>query len=92
MNNLVFFVLLVFVLGLIVYNIPNADALSIFDYNSCNKRFENLKLIGSDTYIRMFSNSEAARFCMSMFEAGLLPKVIKDHYEISRLGIEFRFT
>ena len=37
----------------------------------------------------LFGNSEAARFCMSMFEKGIIPKEVKDHYESSRLGIQF---
>jgi len=70
---------------------PDAQAISIYDYDSCKKRFENLKTIGVYTHIMLFGNSEAARFCISMFEKGIIPREIKDGYEISRLGIQLDF-
>jgi len=89
MKNVVLFaIILVFFFALIIYPIPDAQALSIFDYDFCKKRFEDLKIIGSQTYAMMFSNSEAARFCMSMFEEGIIPREVKGQYEISRLGIQ----
>ncbi len=81
--------ILIFVFLLIVNYTPAAQALSIFDYDSCKKRFENLKTVGVYTHIMLFGNSEAARFCMSMFEKGIIPREVKDHYESSRLGIQF---
>jgi hypothetical protein len=76
---------------LIVNYTPDAQALSIYDYDSCKMRFENLKTIGVYTHIMLFGNSEAARFCISMFEKGIIPREIKDGYEISRLGIQLDF-
>mgnify|MGYP000088199855 CR=1 FL=1 len=35
-----------------------------------------------------FSNSESARFCMALFEAGLVPKEVKGQYDIPRLGVQ----
>jgi len=81
--------ILIFAFLLIVNYTPDAQALSIYDYDSCKKRFENLKTIGVYTHIMLFGNSEAARFCMSMFEKGIIPREVKDHYESSRLGIQF---
>jgi len=83
--------ILIFAFLLIVNYPPDAQALSIQDYDSCKKRYDILKMIGTYTYIFRFSNSEAARFCMSMFEAGFVPREVKGHYEIPRLGIEIVF-
>jgi len=80
--------ILIFAFLLIVNYTPDAEALSIYDYDSCKKRHEILKMIGPVTYIFRFSNSEAARFCMEMFEAGLVPKEVKGQYEIPRLGVQ----
>ena len=49
-----------FILGLMVHYVPDAQALSIQDYDSCKKRYEILKMIGTYTYIYQFGNSEAA--------------------------------
>ena len=89
MKGFVIFALIpVFIFVLIAYYVPDAQALSIYDYGSCKGMSEHLKKIGSQTYARMFSNSEASRFCMYMFEEGIFPREIKDHYEISKLELE----
>jgi len=80
--------ILIFAFLLIVNYTPDAQALSIQDYDSCKQRHEILKMIGPVTYVFRFSNSEAARFCMTMFEAGLVPKEVKGQYEIPRLGVQ----
>ena len=80
--------ILIFAFLLIVNYTPDAQALSIQDYDSCKKRHEILKMIGPVTYVFRFSNSEAARFCMALFEAGLVPKEVKGQYEIPRLGVQ----
>ena len=80
--------ILIFAFLLIVNYPPDAQALSIQDYDSCKKRHEILKMIGPVTYVFRFSNSEAARFCMALFEAGLVPKEVKGQYEIPRLGVQ----
>ena len=69
-------------------SVPDAQALSIHDYDSCKKRHKILEMIGSVTYVFRFSNSEAARFCMALFEAGLVPKEVKGQYDIPRLGVQ----
>ena len=89
MKGFIIFALIpVFIFVLIVNYAPDAQALSIYDFGSCKDRFEHLKKIGVHTYARMFSNSEASRFCMYMFEEGIFPREIKDHYEISKLELE----
>jgi len=87
-NRITLSIILVLVFLLIVNYTPDAQALSIQDYDSCKKRHDILKMIGPVSYVFRFSNSEAARFCMTMFEAGIVPKEVKGLYEIPRLGLE----
>jgi hypothetical protein len=80
--------ILVFFFVLIIHPVPDAYALSIFDYASCKHTLEKLEDIGSYTYTALFGNSENQRFCMSMFEKGITLREIKDHHEIPQLGIQ----
>jgi len=79
---------LIFFFSLIGSVIPDAQALSIFDYASCKHIIEKLENIGSYTYAAIFGNSEIPRFCMSMFEKEITLREIKDHHEILTLGIQ----
>lgn len=88
MDKVILFLISIFILILIIPSISDVQALSIQDYDSCKESHEILKMIGPVTYVSHFSNSEAARFCMAMFEAGLVPKEVKDQYEIPRLGVQ----
>ena len=87
MKLIIFALVLVFFL-LIIYPVPDAQALSIYDYASCIHIIEKLEDIGSYTYTALFGNSETQRFCMSMFEKGITLREIKDHHEIPELGIQ----
>ena len=80
--------ILVFFFALIIYPVPDAQALSIFDYASCKNILEKLKIIGSYTYALVFGNSESTRFCMSMFEKDITLREIKDYHENPLLGLE----
>ena len=80
--------ILVFFFALIIYPVPDAQALSIFDYASCKNIYEKWKIIGSYTYSITFGNSETARFCMSMFEKDITLREIKDHHDNPLLGLE----
>ena len=80
--------ILVFFFALIIYQVPDAQALSIFDYASCKNIYEKWKIIGSYTYAMTFGNFETARFCMSMFEKDITLREIKDHHENPLLGLE----
>ena len=83
----VFSLVIIFIFSLIVYSIPDAYALSIFEYASCKNTLDQLKIVGVYTYKMMFGNSEAARFCMYMYENGFTPREFKDHFDISKLGV-----
>ena len=83
----VFSLVIVLIFGLIAYSIQDVHALSIFEYASCKNTLDQLKIVGMYTYKMMFGNSEAARFCMYMFENGLTPRDLKDHFDIPKLGV-----
>ena len=87
MRSIIFTLVLVFFV-LIIYPVPDAQALSIYDYASCIHIIEKLEDIGSYTYAAIFGNSETARFCMSLFEKGITLREIKDHHEIPQLGMQ----
>lgn len=88
MKFIIFALILSFFFVLIANTIPDAQALSIFDYASCKNTLEKLEDIGSYTYVALFGNSETTRFCMSLFEKGIALSEIKDHHEIPSLGIQ----
>jgi len=78
----------IFVFSFVSYTISDVQALSIFDFASCKHTLDELEDIGPYTHTALFANSDAQRFCISMFEKGITLTEIKDHHEIPQLGIQ----
>jgi len=72
-------------------NVPEAQALDLFETVYCDEIYEIWELVGTRNFYFTYNPDETARFCISMFEQGIRPIEVKEHYENSKAGIQIDF-